>query len=175
MILILTNFGSEFLYDIKCHENFLADIASSLSNGRMHHAWLLVGPVGIGKASMARLAAAWLLSEGPQPGTLLGMKNPDIKIDAEESDTSLVLRGAHPDYKIIAPQTEDNKSGQIKIDQIRKLFPFMMHKPARGGWRSTPFPGTPRTRSSTWARTSAASSPRTTRRGPTTPTHGAER
>jgi len=131
----LTEFGSEFLHDIQGHDDFLADIATSLSAGRMHHAWLLTGPVGIGKASMARLAAAWLLSEGAQSGALFGMESPDIKIDAEDAGTSLVLKGAHPDYKIIAPQTEDNKSGQIKIDQIRELLPFMMHKPARGGWR----------------------------------------
>ena len=48
---------------------------------------------------------------------------------------SLVLRGVHPDHKITVPQTDDNKSGQIKIDQIRELIPFMMHKPSRGGWR----------------------------------------
>ena len=112
----LTEFGSKFLHDIQRHDDFLADIATSLSTGRMHHAWLLTGPVGIGKVSMARLAAAWLLSEGAQSGALFGMESPDIKIDAEDAGTSLVLKGAHPDYKIIASQTEDNKSGQIKID-----------------------------------------------------------
>jgi DNA polymerase-3 subunit delta' len=35
----------------------------------------------------------------------------------------------------IAPAENDNKSGQIKVEQIRQLQPFMMHKPARGGWR----------------------------------------
>ena len=131
----LTEFGSGFLHDIQGHDDFLADITSSLSAGRMHHAWLLTGPVGIGKASMAKLAAAWLLSEGPHLGALFGAKNPNIKIDAEGAVSSLVLKGAHPDYKIIAPQTEDNKSGQIKIDQIRELLTFMINKPARGGWR----------------------------------------
>jgi DNA polymerase-3 subunit delta' len=130
-----TKFGSDVLHDIQGHYDFFEDIATSLYAGRMHHAWLLLGPVGIGKASMARLAAAWLLSEGAQSTTLFGMKNPDIKIDAEDAGTSLVLKGSHPDYKIIVPQTDDNKSGQIKIDQIRELLPFMMHKPARGGWR----------------------------------------
>ena len=131
----LTDTGSEFVHDIQGHDDFLADIATSLSVGRMHHAWLLTGPVGIGKASMAKLAAAWLLSEVTRPGALFGLECPNIKIDAEDAGTSLVLKGAHPDYKIIAPQTENNKSGQIKIDQIRELLPFMMHKPARGGWR----------------------------------------
>ena len=58
-----------------------------------------------------------------------------IKIDAEDAGANLVLKGSHPDYKIIVPQTDDNKSGEIKIDQIRELHPFMMHNPARGGWR----------------------------------------
>ena len=130
-----TKFGLDVLHDIQSHYDFFEDIATSLSAGRMHHAWLLSGPVGIGKASMARLAAAWLLSEDSEPEALFGMKNPDIKINAEDSGTSLVIRGSHPDYKIVVPQTDDNKSGQIKIDQIRELLPFMMHKPARGGWR----------------------------------------
>ena len=130
-----TKFGSDVLLDIQGHYDFFEEIATSLSAGRMHHAWLLSGPTGIGKASMARLAAAWILSEDLQPAALFGMKNPDIKIDAEDAGTSLVLRGSHPDCKIIIPQTDDNKSGLIKIDQIRELLPFMMHKPARGGWR----------------------------------------
>ena len=130
-----TKFGSDVLHDVQGHHDFFEDIASSLSAGRMHHAWLLSGPVGIGKASMARLAAAWILSEDAQPEALFGIKNPDIKIDADDPGTSLLLRGSHPDCKIIVPQTEDNKSGQIKIDEIRELLPFMMHKPSRGGWR----------------------------------------
>ena len=71
----LTEFGSTFLHEIQGHDDFLADIAKSLFAGRMHHAWLLSGPVGIGKASIARLVAAWLLSEGAQPEALFGMKN----------------------------------------------------------------------------------------------------
>ena len=45
------------------HSDFTNALAGALASGRMHHAWLLIGPRGIGKASMARLAAAWLLSE----------------------------------------------------------------------------------------------------------------
>jgi DNA polymerase-3 subunit delta' len=130
-----TNIGPELLCDIRGHYDFMADITTSLSNGRMHHAWLITGPVGIGKASMARLAAAWLLSEKAHSGTLFEMKRPNFEIDAEDAGASMVMRGVHPDFKITVPQKKDNKSGQIKIDQIRELLPFMMHKPARGGWR----------------------------------------
>ena len=121
--------------EIRGHEGFLADIAGSHASRRMHHAWLLSGPVGIGKAAIARLTAAWLLSETRQAGALFDGHSPTVKIDAEDAGANLVLNGAHPDYLAITPQLENNKSGQIKVDQIRKLIPFMMHKPARGGWR----------------------------------------
>ena len=68
-------------------------------------------------------------------GALFEMKRPDFEVDTEDAGASMVIRGVHPDFKITVPQTKDNKSGQIKIDQIRELLPFMMHKPARGGWR----------------------------------------
>ena len=99
-----------------------------MQQGRMHHAWLLTGPRGIGKAQLAHKAAAWLLAERVE--TAKG-----LTLNAEDPGTILVLNGAHPDLKVIAPDEEDNKSGQIKIDQIRRLLPFMMHKPGRGGWR----------------------------------------
>ena len=132
---VLNDTRSEFMNDILGHDDFLANIATSLSTGRMHHAWLLSGPVGIGKASMARLAAAWLLSEGAESAALFSIEHSNLKIDKRDAGSNLVLRGAHPDCKIISPQAEENKSGQIKINQIRELLPFMMHKPARGGWR----------------------------------------
>ena len=130
-----TNIRSELPCNIQGHDDFLADITASLSTGRMHHAWLITGPVGIGKANMAKLAAARLLSKKAHSGPLFEIERPDIKIDPVDADVSLVMRGAHPDLRIIVPQTEGNKSGQIKIDQIREMYPFMMHKPALGGWR----------------------------------------
>jgi DNA polymerase-3 subunit delta' len=132
---VLTDTRLEFMHDILGHDDFLVSIATSLSNGRMHHAWLLSGPFGIGKASMARLAAAWILSEGTKFEALFSIEHSNLKIDKQDAGSNLVLRGAHPDCKIISPQAEENKSGQIKINQIRELLPFMMHKPARGGWR----------------------------------------
>ena len=81
----LTNIGSELRCDIQGHGDFLAGIDTSLSNGRMHHAWLITGPVGIGKASMAKLAAARLLSEKAHSGVLFEMERPDFKIDAEDA------------------------------------------------------------------------------------------
>ena len=110
------------------HEIFTGALAQSIAAGRVAHGWLLAGPSGIGKSVMACMAAAWLLSEKRQAtGT--------FSLDASDPGANLVIRGAHPDLMLVRPQAEDNKSGQIKIDQIRKVSRFMATKPGRGGWR----------------------------------------
>jgi DNA polymerase-3 subunit delta' len=119
------------------HSDFVESLASSMVNGRMHHAWLLTGPSGIGKATVARLAAAWLLSERVNTRDLFGAEVAGFSVSLDDPGAKLVFNGAHPDYLAIAPVLDDNKSGQIKIDQIRAMVPFMAHKPALGRFRVT--------------------------------------
>jgi DNA polymerase-3 subunit delta' len=114
--------------DILGHATFTDALSQSMSSGRVAHGWLLTGPQGIGKSIMACMAAAWLLSEKRQEGE-------GFTLDRADPGANLVIRGSHPDLMLIRPQAEDNKSGQIKIDQIRKLASFMANKPGRGGWR----------------------------------------
>ena len=110
------------------HETFTDALAQSIAAGRIAHGWLLTGPSGIGKSIMACMAAAWLLSEKRQ-------SDETFSLDINDPGANLVIRGAHPDFLLVRPQAEDNKSGQIKIDQIRKISGFMATKPGRGGWR----------------------------------------
>jgi DNA polymerase-3 subunit delta' len=46
------------------HEAALNEFADARESGRMHHAWLLVGPEGIGKATLAYRFARSVLAEG---------------------------------------------------------------------------------------------------------------
>ena len=54
-----------------------------------------------------------------------------FSVSLDDRGAKLVFNGAHPDYLAIAPVLDDNRSGQIKIDQIRAMVPFMAHKSAR--------------------------------------------
>ena len=115
------------------HELFTDALASAISGGRVAHGWLLTGPQGIGKSAMACMAAAWLLRENDSQQSLV--ETSGMVVDPQDPGSNLVCKGHHPDLLVIRPEIKDNKSGQIKLDQIRKLVGFLGHKPGRGGWR----------------------------------------
>ena len=97
---------------------------------RLHHAWLIEGPEGIGKFRFAlRLAAFLLGARGPA----------DQPLDASESDTvwRAIAAGSHPDLRILQRGLNDKGKlvQDISVEQIRGLTDFFTMKPALGGWR----------------------------------------
>ena len=95
--------------------------------GHMHHAWLLAGPEGVGKASFARAAALRLLAESQRPeGLPAGLDVPD-----SHPATALVAAGSHPDLRTLvrlprdADKPEAGLARGIKVDQVRALQPFL--------------------------------------------------
>lgn len=100
------------------------------ASGRLHHAWLIEGPSGIGKARLASRIAAYLLgARGPAGAPM----------DAAADDPVMraFLSGSHPDVSIQRRELNDKGklSQDISVDQIRKLTHFFSMKPALGGWR----------------------------------------
>jgi len=103
---------------------------SAAASGRMHHAWMIEGPSGIGKARFAMRCAAWLLgARGPS----------DAPFDAPAEDPvmSRCLSGGHPDLRILTRELNDKGKlkQDISIDQIRTFNEFFTYRPALGGWR----------------------------------------
>ena len=45
------------------HRDEIAALTEAMASGRLHHAWLLAGPQGVGKGTFARLAAMRMLAE----------------------------------------------------------------------------------------------------------------
>ena len=117
------------------HDIFFDMLNKLVVGGQMHHAWLFAGPRGIGKASVARLAAAWLLSEQNVDTSFFDVEKSQFFVSKNDPGAIQVFNGAHPDFLSISPNLDENKSGLIKIDQIRTMIPFLAHKPSRGRWR----------------------------------------
>jgi len=102
------------------HEEQVAALRSAADSGRLHHAWLLTGPEGIGKASFALAAATRLLGEAAGPPVALpGLETPETHPVA-----NYIRAGSHPDLRILTRLTKDRSEDlarSISIDQVRSL------------------------------------------------------
>ena len=68
------------------------------STGRMHSGWLITGPQGVGKATLAWKIATFLLTEPPADAGLFGEAPPptSLTVSPDSADARLVQSGAHP-------------------------------------------------------------------------------
>ena len=100
-------------------------------SGRMAHAWLLCGPRGIGKATLAYRIARFVLSGG-NSGLLGGL---DTSLD--DPVIRRIIAGGHADLKVLERGWIDDKKmrTEIPVDDVRSVGAFLSLTPAEGGWR----------------------------------------
>lgn len=109
--------------------------------GRLHHAWLLTGPRGVGKATLAyRIARFVLADEGEAAGGgLFGEPVGPESLEAapEHPAVRQMLAGSNPALKVLERATNDKGklAKEVTVDQVRALIPFLGTTPADGGWR----------------------------------------
>ena len=101
---------------------------------KLHHAWLLAGPKGVGKATFAHAAARRVLADaaGPPPDL------PGIDTSDDHPMVKLVEAGSHPDMRLLERQVNEktgNLNRNIKVEQVRKLGEFLNLSAALSPWR----------------------------------------
>lgn len=112
------------------HDIAEASFLSAYRSGRLHHAWLIEGPSGIGKARLAERIAAYLLgARGPAASP--------FDAPADDPVMRAILAGNHPDMSVQRRQLNDKGklTQDITVEQIRQMTQFFSMKPAMGGWR----------------------------------------
>jgi DNA polymerase-3 subunit delta' len=112
------------------HEGAEHAFLEALERGRLHHAWLLVGPEGVGKATFAYRAARRLLGARPEPGYGLLGADPDDPVFRQ------VAGRAHPDLMVLERDDPDAKARKsIPVDEARALPEFFSKSPGRAAYR----------------------------------------
>jgi DNA polymerase-3 subunit delta' len=113
------------------HDDAVAEFESALKSGRMHHAWLLVGPEGVGKATLAYRFARTVLAHAEAGGEV-------HDIHPEHAVFRKVANLAHPNLLLIRRSwVEKSKrySQWIGVDEVRRLRAFLGNTAGEGGWR----------------------------------------
>lgn len=111
----------------------VGQFAEAWGSRKLHHAWLLAGPKGVGKASFAHSAARRVLADAAGPPSEL----PGIATDDSHPIVKLVEAGSHPDMRRLERMLNDkgNLNRNIKVDQIRELGEFLSLSAALSPWR----------------------------------------
>jgi len=120
--------------------------AGAWATRKLHHAWLLAGPKGVGKATFARAASMRVLAEaaGP-PFDLPLLEVPFYPDDLDEHGeprghpvARLVRKGSHPDMRWLERLPNEktgNLARNVSVDQVRALGDFMGLTAALSPWR----------------------------------------
>lgn len=112
----------------------------AFTTGRLHHAWLITGPRGVGKATLAwRIARFLLATPDPDPDDMFGAPLPTtLDIDPEHPVAHRIAAGAEPGLKFVH-RSENEKTkrlrDQITIDDIRAMAGFFQLSATDGGRR----------------------------------------
>jgi len=103
-------------------------VLDALAGGRLHHAWLITGPEGVGKATLAFRFARRLLAGGADT----------LEMGASELVFRRVAAGSHADLLTVAREWDEKKKRlkkNIAAETARGIPGFLHLTPAEGGWR----------------------------------------
>lgn len=117
-------------------------VLEAWNSGRMPHAWLIAGPPGIGKATLAYRIARFVLS-GSGQGAAAGlfgaaaMPATGLAVDPDGRAARMMAAESHPDLKILRRELTDKGtlSAVIKVEDVREFAGSLRLRSGDGGWR----------------------------------------
>jgi DNA polymerase-3 subunit delta' len=125
---------AELLFGHVEAERILLDAYRS---GQIAHAWLIGGPQGIGKATLAYRMARFVLAH-PDPAASSVQQAASLAVPADHPARRRISNQAHPDLLVLR-RVINEKTGKlfqdIRVEDIRDAVPFFGSTAGEGGWR----------------------------------------
>jgi DNA polymerase-3 subunit delta' len=117
-----------------------AGFLEAANSGRLHHAWLLTGPRGVGKATLAWRLARFLLAEASAEAGLLGAPEAPVTLEIPEGHpvARRVAALSEPRLKLVRRAWDEKKGAlktQIGVEESRELKGFFQMSASDGGRR----------------------------------------
>jgi len=113
-------------------------LRSAWLSGRMPHAWLITGPKGIGKATLAFRFARYVLATAGWPAAASPPKDDSLEMDPEDPVFRAVAGFSHPGLLTVERQWDPKRKvwqGVVNVDTVRAMGRFFAMKAAPGAWR----------------------------------------
>jgi DNA polymerase-3 subunit delta' len=116
------------------HDDAVAAFRAALDSGRLHHAWLITGPEGVGKALFADKAALRVLAQGAGPAVSAA----GLDVSDEHPIAKLVRAGSHPDLarlERLPRESGTELARSITVAQVRGLQRLFSTTASLSAWR----------------------------------------
>ncbi|GAB5481505.1 MAG: hypothetical protein Pars92KO_12620 [Parasphingorhabdus sp.] len=102
------------------HDKAQRIFRQSFDKGTLHHAWILAGPKGLGKAGFAKQAAQFLLDSDIQRPSDGG----GFDLDDESQGAKLLAARSHPDFRLVQrggkTDKEEKKAREEGVDSLEE-------------------------------------------------------
>jgi DNA polymerase-3 subunit delta' len=119
------------------HDEAEQTMLDAYRSGRMPHAWLIGGPAGIGKATLAYRMARFALAH-PDPAAPEVTSATSLAVADDHPVAQRITARAHPDL-LVLERTVNEKTGKlftvIRVDDVRQTVSFFGSTAGEGGWR----------------------------------------
>jgi DNA polymerase-3 subunit delta' len=115
------------------HEAAERAFLEAVGGGRLHHAWLIGGPEGVGKATLAYRMARFLLAQ-PRAGAPAST----LDVAKDHPVQRLIAAQSHPNLAVLRRAAATDKkaaSTTIPVDAVRRAMGLFTSTAADGGYR----------------------------------------
>ena len=114
-------------------------LLDAYKSGRIAHSWLIGGPPGIGKATLAYRLARFVLAH-PDPQSSEVQNAVSLAVDPEHPTARRISAQAQGDL-LVLERLINEQTGKlytvIRVDDVRRTVSFFGSTAGEGGWRIT--------------------------------------